>query len=60
MCQSYYIRRASVRRAQEPQIATSSQHGGLADDNLKEGNGDLANIRSTREDLVGVSTDITR
>src|SRR6266576_1942751 len=60
MCQSFYIRRASVRRAQELQIATCSQHRSLADDNLKERDGNLANIRSAREDLVGVSAEGSR
>jgi hypothetical protein len=50
----------SARRAQELQIAPCSQHGGLADDNLQECDGNLANIRSSREDLVGVSADVTR
>ena len=49
-----------MRREQELQIASGSQHGGLADDNLKERDGDLADIRSAREDLVGVSADVTR
>ena len=47
-------------RAHELQIATRSQHRSLADDNLKECDGDLANIRATRKDLVGVSADVTR
>lgn len=60
MCQSFYTQSASARRAQELQIAVCSQHGSLADDNLKERDRNLANIRSTREDLVGVSADVTR
>jgi hypothetical protein len=42
------------------QIETCSQHWSLADDDLKEGHGDLANIRATREDLVRMSADVTR
>jgi hypothetical protein len=52
--------RVSARRAHELQIATRSQHWSLADDNLKEINGHLANIGATREDLVCVSGDVTR
>jgi hypothetical protein len=62
MCQSFYThtQRASARRAQKVQIATSLQHWSLADDDLKERDGNLANIRATREDFVGVSAYVTR
>jgi hypothetical protein len=60
MCQFFYIQRASARRAHELQIAACSQHWSLADDNLKERHGNLADFRSTREDLVGVLADVTR
>lgn len=60
MCQFFYTQRASARCAQELQIATCSQHRSLADDNLKKGHSNLANVRSTRKDLVGVPADVTR
>ena len=55
-----HTQRVSARRAQKVQIATCSQHWSLADDDLKERDGNLANIRATREDFVGVSADVTR
>lgn len=57
---SVHTQMASARRAQGLQIATRSQHWSLADDDLKEGDCDLANIRATRKDLVGVSADVSR
>jgi hypothetical protein len=37
-----------------------SQHRSLAYDNLEEGDGDLADVRATREDFVGATTEVTR
>ena len=37
-----------------------SQHGSLAYDNLKKGDRDLADIRTTREDFVGAAAQVAR